>query len=174
MRIYLLGYMGCGKSTFGPKLASVLHLPFYDLDDVFEEHFKISISDFFTKYGEEHFRKIESSLLRELSLQDDFILATGGGTPCFNRNMEFMISRGITVYIQLSPQDLAQRLLISPKRRPVLKKFTEENFGEHLAEHLSERGKFYLQSQLIIDGNSPDPEEIAQTILHSALIQGGV
>jgi shikimate kinase len=173
MRIYLLGYMGCGKSTFGPKLSMALQIPFHDLDDVFEERYKISINNFFIKYGEEYFRKIESALLRELSIQDDYILATGGGTPCFNENMEFMRSHGITVYMQLSPDELSQRLKASPKKRPVLRNFKQDNFMNHLNEHLKERGKFYRQSQLIVDGKNPDPEEIAETIRRSTLFSSG-
>jgi shikimate kinase len=108
--------MGCGKSTFGPRLAEFLALPFYDLDITFEERYRISIHDFFTKYGEKHFREIEHILLKEITKKEDFVLATGGGTPCFFNNMDFMNTHGISVYMKLTPESLVNRLKQSPKK----------------------------------------------------------
>ena len=90
MRIYLIGYMASGKSNLGQLLAEKLGYSFIDLDYLFEERFRISVLDFFEKYDEDGFRKIERSILHETLEQDDVVISTGGGTPCFFDNMHFI------------------------------------------------------------------------------------
>ena len=92
MRIYLIGYMASGKSNLGQILAEKLDYSFVDLDYLFEERFRISVFDFFEKYDEDGFRKIEKSLLQETTGWDDVVVATGGGTPCFFDNMRVILS----------------------------------------------------------------------------------
>lgn len=173
MRIYLLGYMGCGKSTLGPKLADVLGIPFLDLDDHFEEMYRISINDFFTKYGEKRFRDFEHSLLTELSRQEEFVMATGGGTPCYLGNLDFMNRHGITLYLRLPYTLLAERLEQSQRKRPMLKEFIEGDFRAHIAGHLKEREQFYLQADILLDPMTVGPAEIAELIRQKLVIPAG-
>lgn len=166
MRVYIIGYMGSGKSTLVPKVARHLGIPGYDLDHLFEQRYKISIHDFFRKYGEKHFREIEHDLLKSLLSEQDFILATGGGTPCFFENMQLMNESGLTIYLRLPPAALLKRLSQSKKRRPVLQNFEEESLGTQLAEHLDERELYYMQAQWILEILKPDPQELAEKILN--------
>ena len=165
MKVYIIGYMGSGKSSLAPMLAGALNLPYIDLDTYFEQKYKITIPLFFEKYGEVHFRSIEHQLLKEVSLLPDFVLATGGGTPCFHDNMKLMNSTGITIYLMLSPETLGKRLRKSKTKRPVLKSFDNEKLEEHIREHLHEREYYYRQAQIILDNLSPDPSKITQYIL---------
>jgi len=174
MRVYLLGYMGSGKSTLGPKVADELSIPFYDLDDVFEERYRISINDFFSKYGEKYFRDIEHALLLELTKQEEFLLATGGGTPCYYNNLDFMKLHGITVYLRLPFEVLIERLMSSQKKRPVIGGVQDDDFYSHIREHLETRELFYLRSDLIIGSGSLDPGMIAGMIRERTIWSGGV
>jgi shikimate kinase len=169
MRIFILGYMGSGKSTLGPKLAEALGIPFHDLDDVFETRFKISINDFFQKYGEKYFRVIEHNLLIEMAQMEEFVIATGGGTPCHHGNMEFMKQKGITLYVKLPFDMLIQRLALSQRKRPILTTFNVESPDIQIREHLEQREVFYNTSHLIMDGSNFDPEEAADLIRQKAL-----
>ncbi|MDZ7744016.1 MAG: shikimate kinase [Bacteroidota bacterium] len=117
MRIFLTGYMYSGKTTIGKKVARKLELPFYDLDDYFEIKYKISVTQFFEKYSEELFRKLETETLAELIRQEDNVLiSTGGGTACFNHNMELMNASGLTVYVEMSPKSVFARMQASKRK----------------------------------------------------------
>jgi len=166
--------MGSGKSTLGPKLANELAIPFFDLDDVFEEHYHLSINDFFRKYGEKHFRDIEYALLRELTKQEEFLLSTGGGTPCYHDNLNFMKQHGFTVYLRLPFEVLIERLRFSQKKRPVIGGIENENFAAQIGEHLKSRELFYLQSDLIIDPTSLDLVRLADMIRERSIRTDGV
>jgi shikimate kinase len=174
MRIFIVGYMGSGKSTFGPRLARELDHTFADLDQVFEARYKISIPDFFRKYGEPHFRELEHSLLSEFVLQDDFVLASGGGTPCYHHNMDLMNRHGITVYLNVPLSTLVKRLKDSPKKRPLLKAFDEEEYEKQIREHLGFRKTFYKQAQLVLEGNCNPPAEVADRLRQIASHLSGV
>lgn len=104
MRIYLVGYMGAGKSTTSKRLAHQLGWEAYDTDRLFEARYKISINDFFHKYDADLYRKLETQILHETLSLDNAVIATGGGTPCFNNNMEWMNQNGFTVFLKISPE----------------------------------------------------------------------
>jgi shikimate kinase len=174
MRIFILGYMGCGKSTFGPELAKVMGLSYYDLDFLFEARYRISISDFFAKYGEKHFREIEYTLLSEIAEQDDFILSTGGGTPCYQQNMELMNSKGVTLYLKVPIDILLRRLKGSPRQRPILISFEKQGYEEQVKEHFKLREPVYMQSHLILDGNRLNATDIADQVrIQASQLNGG-
>lgn len=164
MRVFLIGYMGSGKSTLGPRLADGLGYSFFDLDDIFEVRFKISIHDFFQKYGEKHFREIESSLLRELGTLEKAVIATGGGTPCFHENMVFMKQNGMTIYLRLPVDTLINRLKVSLRKRPVLKNFRNPDYENQIREHLAQREEYYLQSDIIVEEETPNASTILDRI----------
>ena len=143
MRIFLLGYMGSGKSTIGDALAALLQLPFIDLDKRIEAHEGRSVSEIFERNGESYFRSIESAVLEELiRTEASAVIATGGGTPCFNSNLDLMHVNGITVYLKCSIETLMQRLQGTAETRPLLQTagFSPEN-------HLKARESFYQQAQ---------------------------
>jgi shikimate kinase len=152
MRIYLIGYMSSGKTSLGRILAGKTGLGFRDLDEMIETRYRITIFDFFEKYGEESFRLVEQKELRETVILQDVIIATGGGTPCFFNNMSYMKQQGVTIYLRLSPDDLAKRIACIRKQRPLLKNIPAGKLSGFLRDHLAEREKHYMEAQYIIDG----------------------
>jgi shikimate kinase len=164
MRIYIVGYMGSGKSTVGRQLAKLLNFGHIDLDVLFEEEYKISIADFFNKYDESAFRLIEKKILESTLKYDDFVISTGGGTPCFFTNMDFINQNGISVYIKMHPKSLFYRLLTSKRTRPLVSGLDELVLQKSIETRLAERETFYAQSQIIIKGENVNIEDLAKTI----------
>lgn len=164
MRIYLIGYMGSGKSTVSKRLARTLDLAHYDLDTLFENRYRINIQRFFEKYDEKLFRKLESRLLKETVALSNAVIATGGGTPCFYDNMEWMVRNGITVYLEMSITSLEKRLLDSKKKRPLLANKPHNELRAHIQTQLRQRNIFYSQAQLIFKAESIDIKELATNI----------
>ena len=156
--------MGVGKSTKGKKIASSLGETFIDLDKKIEAHEKKSIQEIFEKYGEVYFRKIESEVL--LSITDDHVvIATGGGTPCYDHNMQFIKNSGISIYLKADPAFIFQRISRNPDKRPLLKGLDETQIKLFIAEKLEEREPFYLQSNLIFEIPATSSETIVKSIL---------
>lgn len=164
MKIYLVGYMGSGKSTFGQQLAITLSMPFTDLDKEFEKRYKIGIPDFFSKYGEDAFRDIEMKILSDISQLNDAVISTGGGTPCFFDNMKLMNQTGITIYLEASPQLLLTRIESSAWKRPLFQKFQGSDPLSKITEHLKTREAFYKQAKITIDASNPDAEIVKRMI----------
>lgn len=150
MRIYLIGYMGSGKSTVGKGLAKRLKLSFIDMDDFIEERNFRSVPQIFAEDGEDGFRKIEQKALHELSEFDDVIIATGGGAPCFFDNLEVMNNTGLTIYLDGSPRILAERLKNSKTERPLIRGKSFPELLEFIAETLTKREQWYKQAQKVI------------------------
>ncbi len=155
MKIFLTGMPGCGKSTFGRKVARELNLDFIDLDKEIIKKEELSITEIFELKGEDHFRKIESELLKDISMaNDNFVLATGGGAPCFYDNMDFMNDQGHTVFIDTPIDTLLERLSLSGiNKRPLIKKMGEDNLLEGLTEKLNYRLPFYKKAKNIFNYN---------------------
>lgn len=164
MRIYLIGYMGSGKSTVARKLAARLGFTTYDTDVLFEERFRISIQQFFDKYDEPLFRKLERNLLKETLFFNNAVIATGGGTPCFYDNMDWMNAHGTTVYLKLSPQSLARRLSEAKRKRPLLKEKSNLDLMEFVNNHLRQRNIWYSQAQHIVKGESVDLDQLVRLL----------
>lgn len=148
-RIFLTGYMGAGKTTVGKELAERTGLSFIDLDVFIEERYHRTVSRLFAEYGEDKFRDIERRLLHEVAEFEDIIISTGGGTPCFFDNMEFMNAAGKTVYLQVSVDELAARLETCRYTRPVLQNRTGEELKNFITESLQKRLPFYEKAQMI-------------------------
>jgi shikimate kinase len=162
--IFVVGYMGSGKSTFGKRLANHLGYGFIDLDHLFEETYRIDIAGFFSKYGETVFRKMEHELLEKNLNHREMVVSCGGGTPCFFDNMQIMNKNGVTVYLQLTPAALAQRLAQARKKRPLLETLPGGDLEQKIMLHLAGREHFYLQAQLVVDGISVDLSKTADII----------
>jgi len=164
MRIYLIGYMAAGKSRLGRSLAEKLGYRFVDLDLLFEERYRISILDFFDKYDEAAFRIIERSLLHETAGMDDVVVSTGGGTPCFFDNMDFIRQSGFSVYLHLDLPDLMRRIKKVKRKRPLLRVVNAEDLEEKVSAQLNERDHFYRRADLVIHGLEFNTDELAGLI----------
>ncbi|MDD2621984.1 MAG: shikimate kinase [Bacteroidales bacterium] len=150
MRIYIIGFMGSGKSVFGKRLAAYANYDFMDLDVCFEATFQTTIFDFFTTYGEAAFRKKETALLRQSTDKDNIVISLGGGTPCYHNNMKWILENGLCVYLQLSPEVLYDRLLQAKQNRPLIHDLIPNELQNYIRKTLTEREKYYTQAQCII------------------------
>ncbi|MCD8210033.1 MAG: shikimate kinase [Prevotella sp.] len=146
-RIIILGYMGAGKTTLGKVLAKELGVQFYDLDWYIEQRMRKTISELFSQYGEDGFRKIECNLLHEVAEFEDVVISCGGGTPCFFDNMDYMNSQGDTVYLKASTDVLLGHLKMGKTVRPLLKGKTPEEMRQFIEEQLMAREKYYLKAK---------------------------
>lgn len=164
MRIYLIGYMGCGKSTLGRRLSSFLNLQFVDMDHYIEERNYKTIPQIFTQEGEAEFRKKERKALEELSEFTDIVIATGGGAPCFFDNMELMKRKGKTIYLNIDPKILAARLMKSKTERPLIKGKTKAELVAFIDDTLKKRNEFYKQAEFEITEPDIDLDELQQLI----------
>lgn len=164
MLIFLVGYMGCGKTTFGRQLASELGWQFADLDELIEERYKISISGFFGKYGEDNFRRIENMMLREVLSWKDSIISTGGGAPCFYNNMELMNRFGVTLFLDTSIPVLVERLVRGKRKRPLLQGIEVEELNVKINNHLAQRRFYYEQSHYKLGEDQQTVEYIKEKL----------
>ena len=149
--LFLVGYMAAGKTTLGRRAAQLLNVEFIDLDAYIESRYRKRISDLFAERGEEGFRDIERRMLHEVAEFDNVLVATGGGTPCFFDNMEFMNASGTTVYLKVSVEELAKRLELCKHTRPVLKGRSGEELRAFIAESLEKRNPFYTKASITFD-----------------------
>jgi shikimate kinase len=157
MRIFLIGYMGSGKSMMAPELAKALRLHAHDLDKIIEAEAWMSIKDVFKKKGETFFRQLERDALGNyIRHHDDFVMATGGGTPCFFENMDLMNEAGITIYIKVEPLELYRRLKEQKGERPMIAKLGEAALWSRILQHLEQRRITYEGAQIIWDGHRRD------------------
>lgn len=152
-RIFLVGYMGAGKTTIGKVLSKLIGLTFIDLDYYIEGRFRKTVAQLFAERGEEGFRSIERNMLHEVAEFEDVLVSTGGGTPCFFDNMEFMNQQGTTIYLQVSVDELTSRLELCKHTRPVLKNRTGDELKAFVAESLSGRLPFYQKATIVFDAN---------------------
>ena len=165
MRIFIIGYMGAGKTTVGKRLASRLGVKFIDLDDAFEAKYRYSIPRFFDHFGEEKFRDLENKCLKEIIAEnEDAVISTGGGTACFMDNLGLMQNFGITVYLKMHPRSLAHRLNRARRLRPVVREIHNDNMEEFVEEQLAEREPFYKQAHITVKGESFDIEGLVGSL----------
>lgn len=148
-RIFLVGYMGSGKTTVGKKLAKLLSLSFIDLDAHIQCRYHQTIAQLFAEKGEEEFRRIENMALSEVGQIENVIISTGGGTPCFHQNMDMMNRVGTTVYLHAKPEELASRLLVSRTERPIIAGKSREELIPFITEHLAQRECYYKRAQIV-------------------------
>jgi shikimate kinase len=163
-RIYIVGFMGCGKTTAGRKLAARLEWEFIDLDREAERIAGMKIPEIFESRGEDFFRKTEQEALKALASSSHTVVSTGGGAPCHEDNMDHMVSSGITVYLKLTPAALRERLVKSKKKRPLLKGLDYEELLRFIERKLSEREKFYERAEIIIEGSDLDMDLLVSRI----------
>jgi shikimate kinase len=150
MNIYLIGFMGSGKSFTGQQLATALDLPFVDLDERIEQAEKRSIGQIFESEGESYFRNLEAQLLRATAAEGPAVISCGGGTPCFHQNMEWINANGLSIYLKASVQLLAKRLKKGQEHRPLIREFNTTELEGFIAERLEQREFYYKQAEIII------------------------
>lgn len=152
-RVYLIGFMGAGKTTIGKYVAHDMGWKYLDMDHLFEEEQGCTISQYFAEKGEAAFRVEETNLLKKIAQMDNVIVSTGGGTPCSDENIKIMRESGTVIYINVEPEILRNRLASAKVNRPLLADKTNEELLEFIKGKLGEREKYYRQAQLIVDGD---------------------
>lgn len=150
-RIFLIGYMGAGKTTVGKDLAKKTGLSFVDLDNHIEARYHKTVGQLFKEKGEAEFREIEKRMLHEVAMFEDILISTGGGAPCHFDNIQFMNSSGTTIYLKVSVGELVKRLEACKQVRPVLKGRTGEELKAFVAESLEQREPYYNQATFVYD-----------------------
>lgn len=143
--------MGAGKTTVGRALSKRTGLSFIDLDYYIEGRYRKTVSQIFAEKGEEGFRKIERNLLHEVAAFEDVLVSTGGGTPCFFDNMDYMNACGATIYLKVSVEELARRLEVCKRTRPVLRGRSGEELRDFIAESLERREPYYGKASVVFD-----------------------
>lgn len=160
MKIYLVGFMGSGKTTVGRELAARIDAPFFDLDELIEAAEQLSIKEIFTQHGEAYFRKRERDVLRSTKHLEGAVIATGGGTFTFDENVQFIQSEGLSVYLSAPYALLRARVGDKAADRPL--------FTDDLATHelYANRIRYYRMSDLSIDVREKEtPSEIVERLM---------
>jgi len=152
MKIFLVGMMGSGKTYWKSRISKKYGLRGYDLDFLIEAHEEQTISEIFETEGELVFRQKEAAMLRWLQQSKNFVVATGGGTPCFLNNMQWMNQQGITIWIDEPVSVLAERLQLEKEHRPLISSLSDEALASYLENKLQERSPFYNLATYRITG----------------------
>ena len=163
-RIFLIGYMGAGKTTLGKAFARSMGLTFIDLDWYIEERFHKTVRQIFAERSEEGFRELEKRMLHEVADFEDVVIATGGGTPCFYDNVEYMNRKGETVFLDVSQEVLFRRLKVAKQQRPLLAQKNDEELRVFIADALGKRLPHYSKAKHVFRA---DELEDKQQIQHS-------
>lgn len=163
-RIYLLGFMGSGKSALGRKLARYVSYGFVDLDDLIVAKAGMEIPSIFSASGEAHFRSLEAETLRETASLERHIIALGGGTPCFGKNMEWVNSNGHSVYLRLPVDVLFGRLRKKKAGRPLIAQMEDEALRDYIQGKVLERSVHYEKASAIVDALGLNASQFAHAL----------
>lgn len=165
--IYLMGFMGSGKSFLGNKISKQLNIPFYDLDQEIEIFYKDSIQNIFKNKGEEFFRELESKVLKLLSANPPGVVSLGGGTPCFQNNISYLNGNGLTIFIETSIELICSRLQSDRNKRPLIEGLKENSkkLEAFVKLKLSERNPYYNQAKITIKQTHENQATIVKVII---------
>ena len=163
----MIGFMGSGKSYVGRRLAEYMEAAFFDLDQLIEEHVGQEIRAIFETQGEEAFRQAERQALHHTTNLPDGIIATGGGTPCFFDNMQWMNQSGLTVFLNAPVEVLWDRLHKQQAHRPIIRSLNEEELLNKIQELLSYRLSHYQQAHVVYNIRHADEEDVAGQLFRS-------
>ena len=168
MKIFLIGFMGCGKTHWGKLLSEKLGMPFFDLDEKIMEHENRTVSQIFETDGEEYFRLLEKDILHLLSeSHETFVMATGGGTPCFYNNIDYLKKQGTTVWINCSTDSVYQRLLNEKGQRPLVSKLPATELKKYVVKKYSSRKIYYQQAAVILPEENLTVEKLVNEVFHA-------
>ena len=156
--------MGAGKTTAAKRLANRLGWEVVDTDALFEEKYRISVDDFFQKYDEPLYRKLESEILKSTESLNKTVISTGGGTACYFDNMDWMNQHGLTVFMRVSPASTVDRVLHSHHKRPLVRGKSEEELMEYVNWHYASRMSFYEQARITVKSENLDLEALLERI----------
>jgi len=167
MKIFFIGFMGSGKTHWGKQVSEKLRIPFFDLDEQIISHEGKAITEIFSESGEEYFRLLEKDILHIISeSHENFVMACGGGTPCYYNNIDYMNQSGTTIWISTPIDVLFQRLIKEKETRPLIKNLTSEQLKRYIIKKYSDRKIFYEQSDIIIDEEPVRLEKLVEKIFH--------
>ena len=158
-RIYLMGFMGSGKSALGAKLARRIDYQFLDLDALIVEREGQPVSGIFSTQGEAYFRKIETETLMETGSMKQTLIALGGGTPCYHHNMDWISGNGYSIYLNISVETLLGRLRRKRPGRPLLEALNDEELRDYIQDTLESRRPFYERADWVFEAEGKSPEE---------------
>tara|TARA_B110000305_G_scaffold3239_1_gene3158 strand:- start:98 stop:622 length:525 start_codon:yes stop_codon:yes gene_type:complete len=164
-RVILVGFMGSGKTTLGKKLSNSMGVKFIDSDKEIELKYKKTIGVLFGEKGETGFREIETEFIEELKNQEEFVLATGGGMPCFNHAMERLNAIGCTFYLERTSKELAHRLINAKSKRPLIDGLNDKDLLDFIVERLNDRKSFYKSANVTLNREEQNVESISKIIL---------
>jgi shikimate kinase len=168
MKIFFIGFMGAGKTHWGKQVSAKLRIPFFDLDEQITSHEGKSITDIFAANGEEYFRLAEKDILHIITeSHENFVMACGGGAPCFYNNIEYMNRSGTTVWINTSIEILFQRLVKEKEVRPLIKRLNDEQLRGFIIKKYSDRKIYYEQADIIVDEEPVQLQKIVEKIFHA-------
>ncbi|HTE08812.1 MAG TPA: shikimate kinase [Flavitalea sp.] len=169
MRVFLIGFMGSGKTHWGTQLASKLQIPFFDLDELISKGENKSIAEIFSESGEEYFRMRERETLSSIIEEyPSVVLSTGGGTPCFFNNIEKMKKYGIVVWLNTDVEIILQRLMKEKEKRPLIRDIPDEELKTYIIRKLNKRRMYYELANVVLDNESDiSTNAFIQTIIHA-------
>lgn len=167
--LFLVGYMGCGKSTLGRKLARRLGVEFADTDALLEQREGASVADVYELAGAEYFRRAERAVLDGLIASGDcLVVSTGGGLPAWSDNMARMNAAGTTVYLRRPAEQIARRLsLYGRQKRPRLRGLSDDELVAFMRRDMADREPFYAQARLIVDCVGKTDAELVEWIIQN-------
>ncbi len=161
MHIYLLGFMGSGKSYTGKHLADYLARPFLDLDDMIEAEVGMPITALFAEKGEVHFRELEAKALRQTQSLSDYVISCGGGTPCYHNNMAWINEQGLSIFLDIDEATIVRRLEKAAAQRPILHGI--QSIPDTVRSKMAERRPFYEQAHIHFKPERPN-DDLAKLI----------
>jgi shikimate kinase len=168
MKIFLIGFMGSGKTHWGQLLSQKLGIPFFDMDQQVVSHEGKSIVEIFSENGEEYFRMLEKDVLHIITeSHDKFVMACGGGSPCYFNNIDYMNQSGTTVWINTPADTLFQRLIREKESRPLLKGLTDKQLKNYISKKFADRRIYYEQTDVVIDEEPVQLEKLVEKIFHA-------
>ena len=159
--------MSSGKTHWGKSISRKLDVPFFDLDEQVEAAEGQTISEIFLHHGEEYFRRKEKEVLHIISeSHDTFLMACGGGTPCYYNNIDYMKKQGTTIWINCSVQCLFQRLVKEREKRPLIKDLTDQGLQSYIQKKYASRKIFYEQASIILSDEEVNMDYLIERIFH--------
>ena len=165
-RIFLVGMMGVGKSHWATKWARKLAVPHYDLDSIIELEQGITITEIFAQRGEKVFRQIESEALRRIGMEENFVMATGGGAPCQPGNMDYMNATGITIWLDEPLEIITGRLKQGRDQRPLVRELEDHELKAFIADKLQQRTPYYSQAKFRLSGKQISNQTLEQILIN--------
>lgn len=168
MKIFLIGFMGSGKTHWGRLLSRKLGLPFFDMDEQVATHAGKSIPEVFAEEGEEHFRMLEKEVLYMITeSHDSFVMACGGGSPCFFNNIEYMNNAGVTVWINTPLDVLFDRLVKEKEKRPLIRELSDDQLRSFITRKFADRRIYYEQAAIKMDEDPLRLDDLVEKIFHA-------